>query len=265
MAKKLEELAVQNRGVLAGIGVGSPGTIKFPEGLVTGASPNIPGWTGVNISSIFSEFPFKVVADNDANCMGLGEHLFGAGKGTTNGFYTTIGTGIGGAIIIGGALYRGASSCAGEFGHTVFIYDGIQCKTGRRGCLEQYVNSAALVNSAIECLKRNPGSVLSKVEETLTPKLILEAFNQGDQAATEAVEENAVMLGTAIGSMVNLLNPEIVVIGGGISLGGQKYIELIRESIFSFAFESTTSVLRVEAAKLGNEAGWIGAACLNLA
>jgi glucokinase len=265
VAQKLSELATQNRGELAGIGVGSPGTIKFPEGIVTGASPNIPGWTGTNISEIFTDFPFKVVADNDANCMGLGEHLFGAGKGTKNGFYLTIGTGIGGAVIINGALLRGASFCAGEFGHMVFIYNGILCKTGRRGCLEQYVNSAALVNAAFESIKEHPESNLEADPQKLTPKLIFDAFNQGDPAAAAAVTENADMLGTAIGSVVNLLNPEIVVIGGGMALGGEKYIELIKQAVFSFAFESTTSILKVEVAKFGNDAGWIGAACLNLA
>jgi glucokinase len=264
VGKKLAEMAVQYEGELVGIGVGSPGTIRHPEGIVTGASPNIPGWQGTNISEIFSDIPFKVVADNDANCMGLAEALFGAGKGTLNGFYLTIGTGIGGAIIINGALYRGASYCAGEFGHTVFVYNGAKCKTGRRGCLEQYINAAALVSAAAERVKAHPESALAISSELLTPKMIFEMFNQGDPAAVEAVSENAAMLGTAIGSTVNLLNPEIVVIGGGMALGGERYIELIKKAIFKFAFESTTLALRVELAKFGNEAGWIGAACLNI-
>jgi glucokinase len=262
--KKLIELAIQNKGELAGIGVGSPGTIKYPEGIVTGAAPNILGWQGTNISEVFSDFPFKVVADNDANCMGLAEALFGSGQGTSIGFYLTIGTGIGGAIIIYGKLHRGASFCAGEFGHTVFVYNGAQCKTGRRGCLEHYVNGSALVNATLELIKAHPDSALANAQELITPKLIFEAFNQGDSVAQEAVAENAAMLGTAIGSVVNLINPEIVVIGGGMAHGGQKYIEHIKKAIFAFAFESTTSALRVELAKFGNEAGWIGAACLNI-
>jgi glucokinase len=264
IGNKLKELAHHYQGELAGIGVGSPGTIKYPEGIVTDASPNIPGWTGTNISSIFSDFSCKISADNDANCMGLAEALFGAGKGTSNGFYLTIGTGIGGAIIINGALNRGASCCAGEFGHTVFVYNGMLCKTGRRGCLEQYVNSSAIVKSALDQIKIHPESSLSRISDLITPKQIFEAFNQGDKVASEVVLENATMLGTAIGSVVNLLNPEIVVIGGGMALGGEKYIDLIRKAIFDFAFKSTTSGLRVEVAKFGNEAGWIGAACLNI-
>jgi glucokinase len=264
VGKRLNELAIKYQGELVGIGVGSPGTIRYPVGIVTDASPNIPGWTGINISQIFSDFPFEVKADNDANCMGLAEHLFGAGKGTSKGFYITIGTGIGGAIVIDGALYRGASYCAGEFGHTVFIYNGAECKTGRRGCLEQYVNASALVYGALEQIKTYPNSSLAKSAELLTPKMIFEAFNSGDQAAIKAVTENADRLGTAIGSVVNLLNPEIVVIGGGMALGSPDYIMLIKKAIFKFAFESTTSILKVEAAKFGNEAGWIGAACLNI-
>ncbi len=147
VGKRLIRLAGENGGELVGIGMGSPGTIKYPEGLVTGATPNIPGWVGTNIGAIFSNFPMPVKADNDANCMGLAEAMFGAGRGTRDGFYLTLGTGVGGALVIDGALLRGASFCAGEFGHMVFKYNGFKCKTGRRGCLEHYVAAGALVRA----------------------------------------------------------------------------------------------------------------------
>jgi len=247
---------------LRGIGVGSPGTIIFPEGIVTGATPNIPGWIGTNISGIFSEGSIKIVADNDANCMGLAEATFGAGRGTKIGFYLTLGTGIGGAIVIDGKIYRGANFCAGEFGHTVLIYDGLECKSGRRGCLEQYVNASALVRETKRRLEKYPNPRLT--DGDLGVVEIFDAFREGDKAAVEAVSANANMIGTAIGSVVNLLNPDIVVIGGGMSLGGEEYIDLIRKGIYNFAFESTTSKLKIELAEFGNEAGWIGAACLNM-
>jgi glucokinase len=260
--RSLIELSQASQTELIAIGVGSPGTIKYPEGMVTGATPNIPGWIGTNIGEIFSDFPIPISADNDANCMGLGESLFGAGKGTRNGFYLTVGTGIGGAVVINGRVVRGASFCAGEFGHTVLVYDGMKCKTGRRGCLEQYVNAEALIEGVKERIKEYPNSALA--QSRLDVVEIFDAFRKGDIAAREAVTENADMLGTAIGSVVNLLNPEIVVIGGGMSQGGEAYIEMIRKSALRFAFESATSSLKIEAAKFGNEAGWIGAACLNI-
>jgi glucokinase len=247
---------------VAGIGVGSPGTIKYPEGIVTGATPNIPGWVGSNISEIFSDFPFPVIGDNDANCMGLAEALFGSGSGTRYGFYITLGTGIGGAVMIEGKLLRGASFCAGEFGHMVLVYNGFECKTGRRGCLEHYVNASGLIEGAKKRLPKFPNSSLSS--GTFDVVEIFAAFRESDPAAVEAVSENADMIGTAIGSVVNLLNPEVVVIGGGMSQGGEEYINLIRQSILRYAFDSTTSVLKIEIARFGNEAGWIGAACLNI-
>ena len=261
---KLIEISEKHQIKLSGIGIGSPGTIQFPEGIVTGATPNIPGWIGTNISAIFGDFKCPIAADNDANCMGLAEALFGSGKGTKNGFYLTLGTGIGGSIIINDQLMRGASYCAGEFGHTILKYGGAKCKTGRRGCLEYYVAAPALVRAAKKYASKDRKSKLSIKGVTIEPKTIFASFNSGDSAASKAVEENAAMLGAAIGSVVNLLNPEVVVIGGGLSLGGKKYINLVRKHVFEFAFESTTSRLKIETAKFGNEAGWIGAACLNI-
>jgi glucokinase len=264
VGERLIDLASHHKYKLSGIGIGSPGTIQFPKGQVTGATPNIPGWIGTNISQIFHDFPCPISADNDANCMGLAEATFGAGKGTSSGFYLTLGTGIGGAIVLNGELLRGASFCAGEFGHTVFKYRGAKCKCGRRGCLEYYIAAPALIRTAKREAAKHKNSLLNAKNMSIDPKNIFKAFNFGDKAARLAVGENAAMIGAAIGSVVNLLNPEIVVIGGGLSYGGAKYIELIRESVLEFAFESTTSKLKIEVAQFGNEAGWIGAACLNI-
>ncbi|MEE9553282.1 MAG: ROK family protein [candidate division Zixibacteria bacterium] len=262
--RKLTDLAKKRGYRLAGIGVGSPGTVKYPEGLITASSPNIPGWIGTNIGKLFSEFTVPVRGDNDANCMGLAESKFGVGKGSKLGFYLTIGTGIGGALVVGGSLVRGATFAAGEFGHTVFKYGGKKYKTGQRGPLEAYVAAPALVKYARSAAKKHKRSILEKNYDNLTTHTIFDAFNSGDPAAIEAITENARMIGTAIGSVVNLINPEIVVIGGGVSEGGARYIELIRNSAKSFAFDSATKGLKIKAARFGNEAGWIGAACLNM-
>lgn len=262
--RKLEESAKKRGFALAGIGVGSPGTVRYPEGQVTGSSPNIPGWIGTNIKRLFSGFAVPVRGDNDANCMGLAESKFGAGKGTGLGFYLTIGTGIGGAVVVDGRLVRGASFAAGEFGHTIFKYGGKKYKTGQKGPLEAYVAAPILIRNARKAARESRKSILRRNIDSITPRGIFRAFNTGDPAAVKAVSENAKMIGTAIGSVVNLLNPEIVVIGGGLSRGGKRYIGLIDAAARSFAFDSATTDLKITSAKFGNEAGWIGAACLNM-
>lgn len=263
-AENLVEIADKHKTRLAGIGVGSPGTVQYPEGKITGSSPNIPGWIGTNVRKLLSQFDVPVKGDNDANCMALAEYMYGAGKGTKSGFYITIGTGIGGAVIQNGVLVRGASFAAGEFGHTVLKFNGAKCKCGRKGCVEAYTSAPALIRSAKAAIKKHRKSSLKNSIDNLNARLIFEAFKSGDKAASLAVRRNAEMLGTAVGSVVNLLNPEIVVIGGGMSLGGSEYINLIRNEILKFAFVSSASRLKIKKAKLGNSAGWIGAACLNI-
>lgn len=261
--QKLVAYVTKNRLELAGIGAGSPGTIKYPQGIVTGSSPNINGWIGTNISGLFKDFDVEVKCDNDANCMAWGEFCFGAAVGTESGFFLTIGTGIGGAIIQDKKLQRGSSYAAGEFGHTVFRYNGIKCKCGRRGCVEAYTAVPALIRSTRKIVQKTSSSSLRKNLDDLSPEMIFDAFKKGDKAARESIKENTEMLGEAIGSAVNLLNPDIVVIGGGFAQAGGKYIELLKKNILNYAFTSSTGNLKIKSAKLGNNAGWIGAACLN--
>jgi glucokinase len=261
-AAHLLGFAEKKRITIKGIGVGSPGTIRYPEGLVTDATPNIANWVGTRISAIFKGFSLKIAVDNDANCMGLAEATFGAGKGTESGLYVTLGTGVGGALIMNGKLHRGASFAAGEFGHTIFQYDGKLCKSGRRGCLEGYIAAPAMIEEARRIINQKEDSGLNYRLDALTPEDIFRFYKAGNRTALEIVRKNAEMVGVAIGSAVNLINPEIVVIGGGLSHGGPKYISLIRRSALQFAFRSATRKLKIVRAKFGNDAGWIGAACL---
>lgn len=261
--ERLISISGKKKMEFCGIGIGSPGTIRYPEGLVTDSSPNIPGWVGTNFSDLAADLKIEVRADNDANCMALAEYMFGAGRGTESGFYVTIGTGIGSAFIYNGRLLRGASCAAGEFGHTVLKYNGKRCKCGRRGCVEAYTAVPALVQYAKKLAKKYRSSSLRKNSDSLDSHMIFDAFKKGDKAASEAINLNAAMLGSAIGSVVNLFNPEIVVIGGGLAEAGKKYIDELRINILKFAFGSAVDNLKIKAARLGNSAGWIGAACLN--
>jgi glucokinase len=261
-ADGLIEIAKQKKLKLSGLGIGSPGTVKYPGGIVTDSTPNIPGWIGTNISKVFNSNKFPIKCDNDANCMALGESIYGAAKGTSSGFYVTIGTGIGGAIIENGQLIRGSTFASGEFGHMVLKAGGRKCKAGHKGCVESYTAVPALILAAKKYAKEFKKSKLNK--EKITTFEIFDAFKKGDRAAKKAVDENAFLLGTAIGSIVNFLNPEIIVIGGGLSSSSDKYIGLIKKYIFEFAYEIATKKLKVKKAEFGNDAGWIGAACLNI-
>jgi glucokinase len=146
----------------------------------------------------------------------------------------------------------------------ILKYGGRRCRAGHRGCLEAYVNVAGLVDSAKKAIIKRRNSILKTNIGSLTPPDVFQAFINKDAAAIEAVSENAAMVGVAIGSVVNLLNPEVVVIGGGLSQGGAEYIKLIRKHVMAYAFKSATSALKIRIAKFGNDAGWIGAACLNI-
>jgi len=261
-ANGLMEIAKQKKLKLSGLGIGSPGTIKYPEGKVTDSTPNIPGWIGTNIGRIFKSYKFPVICDNDANCMALGVSIYGAAKGTKSGFYLTIGTGIGGAVILNGQLVRGSTFAAGEFGHMILKAGGRKCKAGHIGCVESYTAVPALILAAKKYSGEYKKSRLNK--EKITTFDIFDAFKKGDRAAKKAVDENANLLGTAIGSVVNLLNPEIVVIGGGLSNSSEKYIELIKKYILEFAYPVATKKLIICKANFGNDAGWVGAACLNI-
>jgi len=249
------------------LGVGSPGTIDNITGTVLGASPNIPEWPGTELGSHLRDYlNLPVYVDNDANAMALAEMRFGAAKRFDSVICVTVGTGVGGAVILNREIWRGSTFSAGELGHIVVKYDGKKCKTGNDGCLEAYCSSDAMMERTAEKYKANPSDILKEIISdnvaNLNIKRIFSAAKKNDPLALEVIEETARILGAGLAGVVNLLNPEAVVLGGGIVEGGAGFIEVVTEEIRRRAFQSATENLRVLKAELGNDAGFIGAGLL---
>ena len=255
--RKAIELSLENaaeKGVpVAGIGIGSPGVCC--DGIVVGGADNLNGWVDVHLSEIFSEaFKMPVLIDNDANVMGLGEAVFGAAKDCTDVIFLTVGTGIGGAIVADGKLYGGHKNRGTEMGHVTINHKGIACNCGGRGCLEAYASTSALLNQYASATGKNANE--------LDGFYLVQKFKEGEVAAVKCMEEHTDYLGHAIAGFVNTFAPQKVVIGGGISEAGQFYIDMIKNSAFSYAMPDCAANTDVVGATLGNMAGSLGAASL---
>jgi glucokinase len=252
---------------IKGIGAGSPGTVNLNSGKIEGSCPNLPQMVNVNLKGWLSNsFKFPIYVDNDANVMALAESKFGAAKGYKDALCLTLGTGIGGGIILDGKLFHGSSFAGAEFGHTTICYNGRRCNCGGIGCLEMYASAPAMVKAARWLLRKNRESIIHKLIQgdlgKLTTEVIFDAERKGDVLASDVVNQACAYLGAGIASAVNLLNPQVVVIGGGVSEGGMSFIRRIEKEVKRRAFPSATKNLKVVKAKLGNDAGFIGAAML---
>lgn len=248
------------------IGVGSPGTIDIITGVIMGACPNIPGWVGFHLRDRLSEkLNLAIYIDNDANCAAIAEHEFGAGVDSSHIICLTIGTGIGGGLIINDEIYRGAGFSAGEIGHIIiFDLDDAEKATLK---LEEVVSSRAIISS----LKEKLASGMSPVFEGLTGgnldnlgiRKVFSAVKKGESQAVAAVTKPAIILGRVLAGMVNTLNPEMVILGGGVAEGGKLFVDIVKKTIFAEALPPVLEDLEVVSARLGNAAGFIGAAMLN--
>jgi glucokinase len=265
--KQALAVASRRRITIRGIGAGSPGTVNMKTGKIEGSCPNLPQMVGVNLKQWLSKsFPLPIQVDNDANLMALAESRFGAAKGFSNALCLTIGTGIGGGIILDGKLFHGSSFAAAEFGHMTICHNGRKCNCGGIGCLEMYASASAMVKDAKKLLKRDRKSIIFKLVEgdlnRLTTEVLFQAEKKGDNLASQVIDQACAYLGAGIASAVNLFNPQVVVIGGGVSQGGTSFIRRIEKEVKHRAFPSATKHLKIVKAKLGNDAGFIGAAIL---
>lgn len=235
-----------------GAGVGVPGTVDRKNGIVR-YSNNIQ-WEQVLVAEeIGKVLPIPVKIANDADCAALGEAAAGAGRGWQDIVMLTLGTGVGGGVILDGEIYEGKGIGGSELGHMVIVEDGESCTCGRRGCLEAYASAAALVRNA----KRKMG------DKELTPKEIFALAENGDEAARKIVEDYRKKLATGIINIVNIFRPQLVLIGGGISAQGENLLAPLREIVRTEAFGGNKGeVPEIEMAALGNDAGMIGAASL---
>jgi len=249
------------------VGVGTPGAVDFRTGQVIGPSPNIQGWRGMAIGENLRErLNVPVYVDNDVNAMALAEARFGAARGARSVVCVTVGTGVGGAVIIDGKLWRGSSYAAGELGHMTINFDAGFSHGGVPGSIEGYCSSSAILGRTRQALEQavTPAfeSVLEDGLDSLSIRKVFAALKKGDELAQAIIEETATYLGTGLAGIVNLLNPEVIVIGGGISEGGGGFIEAVAARIKELAFDSAVENLQVVKAALGNDAGFIGAGVL---
>ncbi len=258
IAQLVEELKGRVGRVPRRMGVGVPGPLSVAEGIVH-APPNLPGWQEVPLRALLEErLGLRVVLENDANAAAVGEWWRGAARGARHVLYITWSTGIGGGLIVDGRLYRGASDTAGEIGHITVDPLGPLCPCGRRGHLEGIAAGRAIARAAEEALARGEPSVLAGQPE-ITARTVAEAARNGDPMARRVFERAARMMGLAVGSLLNLLNPEVVVIGGGVARSWDLVEGPLLEAAQGSAFAVPFQAARIVPAALGEEAGLVGA------
>ena len=248
-----------------GIGIGTPGIVD-DKGCVFD-SPNLPEWENLPLKNIFQDkYSVPVVVENDVNAITWGEFLYGAGKGSNTMICVTLGTGVGGGIVHNGKLVRGKTYSAVEIGHMTIDYKGPQCKCGNYGCIERYVGRDYIVAKAVDAIKEGKETLIyilaERKIENITPKLIKEAWRKGDFIARQILEDVGLCLGALFTSLVNLFNPEIIVIGGGISQQADIIFSIIEKTIQERAMKRLATNVKVIPAGLGNETGIIGAGAL---
>jgi glucokinase len=243
------------------IGIGVPGIVDSVNGVVHDLS-NVPGWRDVALRDWFSrETGLPVMIENDANAMAFAEWRYGAGRDATNLVCVTLGTGVGGGLILNGQLYRGSGLGAGELGQMTIDADGAPGHYGNFGALEEYVGNVQICERALGCYQENG---IEKKPDECTPAALAGAANAGDAIALSLWQHIGSEIGAALASVVWLLNPDCVVIGGGIANAGDLLFEPIRKTVRERTMPVFWEKLQIVPAQLGTDAGIIGAAALAL-
>ena len=246
-----------------GVGLGSPGPLDRETGTILD-TPNL-GWRNFPLRDLIANaVGLDVVLDNDANAATLGEWWMGAARGADPVVGVTLGTGIGGGIVLGGRVYHGASDAAGEIGHMTIDSTGRKCNCGNYGCLEAYASGPAIASRAVEGLETGSSSLLPDMVggelDRVTAATVYEAIVAGDAYAAEVMRETAKFLGTGLANLINLLNPELIVISGGVTRAGDHLFEPLRAEVRRRAFSEAADACRIVSSELGDMAGVIGAA-----
>lgn len=252
---------------IEGIGFDFPGQVDCKTGVVK-LAPNIPGWINVPIAQMIEdEFHIPTRIDNDVRCAALGELKFGAGRGCENFICITVGTGIGSGIVINGKVVRGATNAAGELGHIKLQMNGGPiCGCGDTGCLEAFASGPAIVAMAQEYIKGGKSTKFREMAAVeggeITPYMVAKAAEEGDPVAKRIFEIVGEYIGIGLTSVINLLNPERVIIGGGVAESGELLLGPIRKTIKERAMVVAGNAVEIVPAQLGNSAGVIGASML---
>jgi glucokinase len=259
---ELKEVSDVASSQISGIGIAAAGILDFKAGVVT-TSPNLPGWQDIPLREIIQrEYGWPTFLENDANAAALGEYYFGAAKGSSNFIYITISTGIGTGIFINGQLYRGVSGAAGEAGHMTIKADGNLCSCGNIGCWESLASGSALAREAVRQIEQGAKTAIQGDLTQITAETVSQAAQQGDRLAQELISHLGYYVGVGIVNLVNIFNPELILIGGGVTEIGellfQPAVNLVKERAFSLSAKA----VRIEKAQLGSDSGTLGATTL---
>lgn len=264
MARLIKEI-INNAGLsvndIESIGIGSPGSVDDDRGMIIYAN-NLDIDHAPIAEEMRKHIDLPVHIENDANAAAFGEYVVN-GKGAKNVIFVTLGTGIGGGIIINGKLYKGANGAAGELGHCVLVEGGLPCTCGMNGCWEQYASVTALISQTKAAIEKNPDSLMVKISEergVVNGRTAFEAAKKGDKAAEEVVSQYAQYIAAGTVSMINIFQPEKLIIGGGISREGDYLLNPVREFCNAKSYKTDGKKTIIEAATLFNDAGIIGAA-----
>lgn len=250
---------------IKGIGIGSPGTPNSKEGIIV-YSNNIKVRNAPICTEMAKHIGLPVYLDNDANCAALAESYFGAAKGAKYSITITLGTGIGSGVILNKKIYSGFNFSAAELGHTLLIMDGEECSCGRRGCWEAYASATALIRQTREAVSKNMESYIYKLVDgdlnRINAKTAFDAADYGDETARKVVNQYIKYLAEGMINVINSFQPEILVIGGGISKQGDNLVNPLKKIIRKNIFCKEVSQTEIKIAQLGNDAGIVGAAML---
>ncbi|NUN07871.1 MAG: ROK family protein [Ignavibacteriaceae bacterium] len=266
MLKGITALLEGEKFRIEGIGIGAPGVVSSKKGTVENA-PNLPGWGKVHLGKIISDKTgLRCVVENDANAAAIGEMIFGSGKNYDSFVMVTLGTGVGGGIILNKKLFKGEFGAAGELGHITIDHAGHKCNCGSYGCIEAYLGNSYLIERVKERLEDAPESMINRIIKSgsrqLSPEVISEAAAAGDPFAVDFIRESGRLLGYAMASVSNLLDVSTIIIGGGVAGFGKTLTDSVKEGMTQRVLKSLQPRVKVLRAKLKNEAGIKGASSL---
>lgn len=253
--------AVSDSYLVTSFGFAVPAVVQGRTGKILSA-PNLPDLDDYDIGTELSKrLSLPVIIENDANSAAVGEHWKGASQGASSVIHITLGTGVGGGLILNDQPWRGIDGTAGEIGHICVEPFGVKCGCGSNGCLEQYASASAVVRMATEIIAEYPDSKIAELPE-ITSYDVFQAGVAGDAAAVEVFRKLGFYLGVALGGLVNVLNPEVIVIGGGASNGWGLFAETLKNEVKKRAFDSPADRAKIVKATIGDDAGILGVALL---
>jgi len=262
------ELSKIDKDKIKGIGVGIAGLINHEKGICL-YCPNIEGWENIPVKRLIEEeFAIDTSVEDSSRAMALAEHWSGAARGIDNFIFVNVGVGIGCAIFIHGELYRGVGGIAGEFGHITIDEAGPRCNCGNYGCLETLASGPAISRRARQAIEEGVVSLIEELceenLENITSQIVVEAVKRGDKLAFNIMEKTGEYLGIGIANMINIFNPELIVIGAGVSQAGDILLEPLKRTVKARALQLTSSMTNIKISQLGDNAGALGAAIMVL-